>query len=186
MSPIQAHQMIYCMRQAVIAGTGQEEIGDKFPSPPFPPIAGKTGTTDDSTDAWFVGFTPELLMVCYIGFDTPRSLGPKMTGGRVAGPIWGKIFKRVHDLREDWKLSFDPPNGIETADICGDTGKRASELCGRWDHGPIYRGVPYLKGEAPREVCDGVPRRPIIAAGSESGGFVGGGSEEAPPFGFTR
>ena len=85
----------------------------------------------EASDAWFVGFTPELVIACYVGFDTPRTLGPKMTGGRVAGLIWAEVFRRIHATRDDWKMSFDPPVGAAEADICAETGKLVSETGGK-------------------------------------------------------
>lgn len=194
MSPIEALQMVYALRMAVVHGTGQAEIGSKFPSPPYPPIAGKTGTTNNNTDAWFVGFSPDLLIVSYVGHDTLRTLGPQMTGGRVAGPIWANIFKRVYETRDDWRMSFEQPSGIETVSICGETGKRISEVCGRWSHSPYYYNVPYKRGTAPKSQCDGVPSRYIIAPIRDTGGWVVSpdelGSEAPnnrdPTFGFTN
>ena len=52
------------------------------------PIAGKTGTTQDFADAWFSGFTPDLVTVVWVGYDNPASLGNNETGGAVAAPIW--------------------------------------------------------------------------------------------------
>jgi penicillin-binding protein 1A len=56
------------------------------------PIAGKTGSTNDFKDSWFVGFTPDLVVGVFVGFDNPRSLGPKETGSRVAIPIFKKFM----------------------------------------------------------------------------------------------
>ena len=55
-------------------------------------IAGKTGTTNESRDAWFIGFTPDLVVGVYAGFDEPRSLGPRETGSSVAAPIFGEFM----------------------------------------------------------------------------------------------
>ncbi|MCH8333111.1 PBP1A family penicillin-binding protein [Candidatus Sumerlaeota bacterium] len=173
--PVVAYQMITMLRQVVLTGTARRLIGASFPSPPYPPIGGKTGTTDNTTDAWFVGFTPDLVMVCYVGYDTPRSMGPQMTGGRVAGPIWAQIFKRIFTEREDWRMSFESPAGLETAEICARTGKRASEVCASRGH-KTYPGFPYRIGEAPRELCDGLPRRAIgEPAGARAGSLRSGG-----------
>ena len=132
-------------------------IGDRFPEGLYPPIAGKTGTTDNTTDAWFVGFTPDLVIVVYIGYDAPRTLGPQMTGGRVAGPIWANVFERVHALRDEWRMSFAAPLGLDYADICGRTGKLVSDVCRRGGHAPLYLKTPFKRGQAPRELCDGTP-----------------------------
>src|SRR6185295_16053569 len=56
------------------------------------PVAGKTGTTQDFTDAWFSGFTPDLLTTVWVGFDAPAPLGNIQTGGAVAGPIWREFM----------------------------------------------------------------------------------------------
>ncbi len=158
-----AAQMVYMLRQVVLNGTGKLPIGDRFPEGLYPPIAGKTGTTDNTTDAWFVGFTPDLVIVVYIGYDAPRTLGPQMTGGRVAGPIWANVFERVHALRDEWRMSFAAPLGLDYADICGRTGKLVSDVCRRGGHAPLYLKTPFKRGQAPRELCDGTPRPPIAA-----------------------
>ena len=159
--PIVAYQMQYILRQAVTRGTGQSTIGSRFASPPYPPIAGKTGTTNDCRDAWFAGFTPELVIVVQVGFDRPRPMGPRMTGSKVAGPIWADAFERVFETRSSWKMSFDVPNGVEFADICGWSGQRTSDLCHRWDH-TIYRNVPFPRGAAPAQTCAAGRRTPLI------------------------
>lgn len=190
MDPIVAYQMVYMLRQAVVGGTGRSQIGNKFSTPPYPPICGKTGTTDNTTDAWFVGFTPDIVMVCYVGYDTPRSMGPRMTGSRVAGPMWANIFRRIIPLREDWKMRFEKPTGIEFINICGYTGKIESDVCDRWDH-DVFAAVPYRKGTGPLEACDGEPREPIIARASYTEGWAkpwrgGDAKGDDTPFGFGR
>jgi penicillin-binding protein 1A len=59
------------------------------------PIAGKTGTTNDAKDVWFIGFTSNIVAGCYIGFDTPRSLGKKATGGGLCGPVFNDFMSSV-------------------------------------------------------------------------------------------
>lgn len=60
-------------------------------------VAGKSGTTNDNRDAWFAGYTPEMVIVVWVGFDQPLPLGEERTGGRVAGAIWGKLVKDLWD-----------------------------------------------------------------------------------------
>lgn len=160
--PIVAYQMQYILRQTVVTGTGRSPIGSKFPSPPSPPVAGKTGTTNDCRDAWFCGFTPDLVIVTQVGFDTPHPMGPQMTGGRVAGSIWAEAFAAILPTRQNWKLRFEEPPGVEYADISSDTGKRASEITSQYGH-MVYRNVPFHRGKAPRQQDDGVTMAPIIA-----------------------
>ncbi len=76
-------------------------------------IAGKTGTTQDFADAWFAGFTPDLVTVVWIGYDTPASLGDKQTGGAVAAPIWHDFMAGA--LKDRPNLKFVPPPGVTMA-----------------------------------------------------------------------
>lgn len=74
------------------------------------PVAGKTGTTNDHKDAWFIGFTPQLLVAVWVGFDNPRPLGRGETGGRAALPIWLRVMREA--LRGQPKLPFPQPAGV--------------------------------------------------------------------------
>jgi penicillin-binding protein 1A len=73
------------------------------------PVAGKTGTTNDYTDAWFMGFTPSLVMGVWVGFDEKVTLGDKETGGRVALPIWLDTMQQIYKDRKEIE-SFLPPD----------------------------------------------------------------------------
>jgi len=74
------------------------------------PAAGKTGTTNDCADAWFIGYTPQLVCGVWVGYDDHSTLGNKMTGGRVACPIWTDFMAEA--LRGQPKLDFNPPDNI--------------------------------------------------------------------------
>lgn len=171
LDPVSAAQTTYMMRQVVESGSAYRTIGREFPQPRYPQIAGKTGTTNRNAEAWFVGFTPELIMVCYVGFDKPRPMGSGMTGSRVAAPIWANIFRRVLETRDNWKMEFDLPIGVETYDICAVTGKGKASLCEIVGH-KIYKGVPYAISDPPRGECDLTPREPIIAPASMDQGWA--------------
>ena len=162
LDPLTAYQVQYLLRQVVRRGTGRSQIGNHFPSPPAPPICGKTGTTNDCRDAWFCGFTPELVIVCQVGFDRPRPMGPRMTGGRVTGPIWRAAFEGILQSRNHWSMTFETPEEFEFANICARTGKRAGTYCEADDHN-VYLNVPFRRGAAPGEMCDGSPSSPLIA-----------------------
>lgn len=84
-------------------------------------IAGKTGTTNNSFDSWFVGFSPDLVMAVYIGFDTPRSLGEEETGASVAMPVFIDFMKEA--IKEKPSIPFRIPNSIKLVKIDRDTGK---------------------------------------------------------------
>ena len=88
------------------------------------PIAGKTGTTNDNMDAWFLGFSPDLVVGVYVGFDQPSTLGDKETGGKVAAPIFGYFMSQT--LLEDTVNPFRIPEGIEMVRVNAITGETAS------------------------------------------------------------
>jgi penicillin-binding protein 1A len=75
------------------------------------PLGGKTGTTDDFTDAWFVGFDPDITVGVWVGYDVKRPLGPGETGAQAALPIWIDIMKEYIGDRKD-KPEFAPPGNI--------------------------------------------------------------------------
>ena len=101
-------QLITMMQGVVQRGTGAPVAKDLGR-----PIAGKTGTTQDFTDAWFGGFTPDLVTVVWVGFDNPASLGNNETGAAVAGPIWRDYM--VQALKGRPVLSFPQPPGVTMA-----------------------------------------------------------------------
>jgi penicillin-binding protein 1A len=86
------------------------------------PAAGKTGTTNESMDAWFVGFTPELLVGIWVGFDADRSLG-ELTGGRAATPIWTTFMRRALEGRP--VREFAQPEGVTLVRVDAQTGPLA-------------------------------------------------------------
>jgi len=106
--------------------------------------AGKTGTTNDLRDAWFVGFTPELLAVVWVGFDNNEPLS--LTGTQAALPIWTEFMKRALAGRPS--LPFEAPDGIAFAEIDRDTGKLALPTC------PRTYTESFLAGTEPREYCE--------------------------------
>jgi penicillin-binding protein 1A len=88
------------------------------------PIAGKTGTTNEEKDAWFIGFTPDLVVGVFVGFDTPRPMGKGNTGGHVAAPIFGEFVQAA--LGDTPPVPFRQPPGIKLVRISLKTGLRAS------------------------------------------------------------
>jgi penicillin-binding protein 1A len=107
-------QVVTMMRGVVLHGTGYE-AGKGLNRE----IAGKTGTTQDFNDAWFVGFTPDLVTAVWIGFDTPASLGKDETGGSVAAPIWHDFMEIA--LKNRPVLPFRVPDGVKLATWSGNT-----------------------------------------------------------------
>ncbi|GAC1477189.1 MAG: hypothetical protein NVS1B4_19450 [Gemmatimonadaceae bacterium] len=105
------------MREAVDRGTG---AAVRSHLSPLIPAAGKTGTTNDNTDVWFVGMTPEIVAGVWLGFDAPRPIGSRVAGGSLAAPIWGRMMARWYRGRQsaDW----NPPPGLVTAVLARRTG----------------------------------------------------------------
>src|SRR5262249_13391801 len=87
--------------------------------------AGKTGTTNDLRDAWFVGFTPELLTVVWVGFDDNQPVG--LSGAQAALPIWTPFMMRA--LAGRTNVPFELPEGVGFAEICTASGKLPGPLC---------------------------------------------------------
>jgi penicillin-binding protein 1B len=106
--------------------------------------AGKTGTTNDLRDAWFVGFTPELLTVVWVGFDDNQPVG--LSGAQAALPIWTQFMKAALAGYPD--APFEAPDGITFIDIDPDTGKLAAPGCPR-----TFREA-FLAGTEPTDVCE--------------------------------
>ena len=87
------------------------------------PLAGKTGTTNEEKDAWFMGYSPDLVAGVFVGYDTPRAMGKGMTGGQVAAPIFGEFMKMALDGKPI--TPFRQPPGIVLARVNPKTGLRA-------------------------------------------------------------
>jgi penicillin-binding protein 1A len=89
------------------------------------PAGGKTGTTDEGRDAWFVGVTPEIAAGIWIGFDQPRTIVPGADAARLAVPAWGRWMAAVDEGGVPWR----PPPGVERASVDGVTGRVMSANC---------------------------------------------------------
>jgi penicillin-binding protein 1B len=138
-SPESAFLVTDILRTAIDAGTGREIRARGLAVD----LAGKTGTTNDTRDAWFVGYTPELLAVVWVGYDDNHELG--LSGAEAALPIWARFMKAA--VAGEDRDSFLPPAGIAVAEIDPATGKRATKSCPR-----RVREV-FRKETAPRELC---------------------------------
>lgn len=115
-------------------------------------LAGKTGTTNGYTDAWFIGFSPEYCIGVWVGYDDPgRSLGAGATGAEVALPIWIDIFKKIDELklRGTPKASFDAPRDIVIIPMDLMSGRRGIGPCGR------VVEEAFIAGQEPDKDCSG-------------------------------
>jgi penicillin-binding protein 1A len=95
------------------------------------PLAGKTGTTDDFTDAWFIGYTPDLVVGVWVGFDTKKSLGSRETGAHAALPIWQEFMQEA--LRDTPPLPFPDAADVTRVTVDRATGLRANSSAGCTD-----------------------------------------------------
>ncbi len=143
--PTIAYELAHVMRGTVDRGTAF--AAHTLP----PPIAGKTGTTNGYTDAWFIGFTPDYTMGVWVGYDDPsRSLGGGATGAEVALPIWIDIEKRFTDMKlRTPRPDFDMPPGIVIAPMDLKSGRRGI--------GPCEKVIQeaFVAGQEPDKDCSG-------------------------------
>ncbi len=118
MDPVTAYQLSSMMQGVVDRGTAASTVGAHFDVP----ISGKTGTTNDSKDAWFIGFTPKIVAGCYIGFDTPRPMGQGAYGGTLCGPVFTEFMKVA--LENHGSFKRPQPPGTVMVKIDRYTGQR--------------------------------------------------------------
>jgi penicillin-binding protein 1A len=119
--PFTAYQITSMMRGVVERGTATV-IKRMVPNVP---VAGKTGTTNDEKDAWFVGFTPDLVVGVFVGYDTPRPMGKGMTGGHVAAPIFANFIKAAIAENRVVPTVFRQPPGIKIVRVSLRTGLKS-------------------------------------------------------------
>ncbi len=116
--PHTAYQMTSILEGVIQRGTAKSlrKLGR--------PIAGKTGTTNEEKDAWFIGYSPDLVVGVFVGYDTPRPMGKGQTGGRVAAPVFASFMKEA--LADTPPAPFRIPPGIKLIRVDLHTGLRAS------------------------------------------------------------
>jgi len=120
LTPQTAYMITHLLKDVIRSGTGTKAQALNRPA------AGKTGTTNDNFDVWFVGFTPSLVAVVWIGFDQGRSLGAREMGGHAATPVWVDYMQEALAGRP--VLDFQVPDGIAFAQIDQKTGKLKRKL----------------------------------------------------------
>ncbi len=118
LDPMTAYQITSMMEGVVQRGTATSVRAVERP------VAGKTGTTNDEKDAWFMGFTPDLAVGVFVGFDNPKPMGRGATGGQVAAPIFTDFVKKA--LADGPPVEFRVPRGLQLIAINRRTGGRAS------------------------------------------------------------
>ena len=113
----------------------------------YHPAGGKTGTTQNWTDAWFVGFSKQIAAGVWMGVDDPRvSLGEGQDGSKAALPAWASFMAKAHDTLGYRRVNFDRPDGVIDYTICSTTKDRPTNLC------PTEKEI-FIKGTEPSQVC---------------------------------
>ncbi len=155
LSPATAFVTTQMLKDVLVYGTAKnlKKFGQEYPS------AGKTGTTDDYRDAWFVGYTPRLVTGVWVGHDKPRPGGRGFTGGAISAPIWRQFMRSA--LAGKPSVDFQKPDLVVSARIDPSTGYLAASAC------PRQKEEFYVSGTEPTEYCP-------IHGGS---GGTGGGSD---------
>ena len=105
--------------------------------------AGKTGTTEQKNDAWFVGYTPQLCCAVWVGYDQGKAAN--LFGGSAAGPIWAAFIRNASSKLPE--QDFNQPNGVELMNICLDSGLVATEYC------PRQSRMAFMKNNPPQDIC---------------------------------
>lgn len=137
--PATTFLVTHMMRSVLNEGTGASARSAGFALD----AAGKSGTTNDLRDAWFVGFTPELLTVVWVGLDNNQPLG--LSGGQAALPIWTSFMMKALAGRPN--IGFNAPDGVTFVDIDRDTGELATPVC------PRVTVEAFLAGTEPPASC---------------------------------
>lgn len=138
-----AYLMAHLLQGVIDAGTGYgaRQAGFKRPA------GGKTGTTNEYTDAWFIGFTPQLVVGVWVGFDDNTPLGHYLTGSQAALPIWTEFMIAAHDSAGLPEKGFYKPAGIVSKRICTDSKLLATDYC------PNVIEEEFISGTEPRTTC---------------------------------
>ncbi|HUE95133.1 MAG TPA: penicillin-binding protein 1A, partial [Longimicrobiaceae bacterium] len=157
LDPAVAFVLTTMLQDVVDRGTGSAVRAVGFRAP----AAGKTGTTNDASDVWFVGYTPEIAAGIWIGLDEPATIVRGASGGTLAAPVWGRMMNRIYANRsapEGWR----PPSGVTTAEVDRVTGAAVSQACPA--QGPVYTEY-FIRSSPPRQYCPEYDYEPRITYG---------------------
>jgi penicillin-binding protein 1A len=143
------------------------------------PAAGKTGTTNESADAWFVGYTPDVAAAVWMGFDQPKRIMYGADGGKLSAPVWGKVmagYYADHPIPAAWT----PPPGVVSVTVDVSTGQRATAQCPP----ELVRDEWFLSGTEPVAYCE--LHQPGVGSWlrrrfHDIGNLLGGGRDEMEP-----
>ena len=137
----EAYQITSMLKSVVDGGTGRL-VRDRGVREP---VAGKTGTTNDGTDVWFVGYTPTVVAAVWFGYDAPRPIASAASGGRLAAPAWAAFY--LDGWRERSPSDWTPPAGMLSRTIDAFNGDLANEWC------PVAQREWFRTGTEPTRIC---------------------------------
>ena len=190
MDPVTAYQLTSMMTGVVTRGTARKTVNLRVPT------AGKTGTTNDAKDVWFVGFTSNIVAGCYIGYDQPRSLGRSASGGGMCGPVFQRFMSKA--VKKYGGGKFRVPDGCEFIKIdrftgarlgSGASGNNVVSECFREgefiDFGVTFDGgfamgadlplVEEVGGPVIKEVTTSSGKKAVVGRKATIGNVIGGG-----------
>jgi penicillin-binding protein 1A len=170
MDPAVSWLLTDMLREVVDRGTGYNARNPAVGNLPYTiPAAGKTGTTNDATDVWFVGYTPDLLAGVWVGLDNPRNIVRGATGGGIAVPVWARVVRTAYEGREP-PAEWPRPPGVVSRRVSGT--RVLTDDCPWGGEGTALfaaRFAPEATCEAPRELPDRMvdptphlPGRPVF------------------------
>ena len=142
LNPETAFIMTTMLKDVVQRGTGgRSRWKYRF----WRPAGGKTGTTNDNGDAWFMGFTPQIVCGVWVGFDQRATMAAHHTGSGAALPIWARFMKAAHDTLGLPELDFERPEGVAEVELCNETHQLATRWC------PGHYTEYFREGQVPPE-----------------------------------
>ncbi len=160
--------MTDALRDVVRHGSAVGSVGSRINFP----AGGKTGTTNDGFDVWFIGFTPDLVTGVWIGFDQPRKIKANAQGGILAAPAWTAMMREVYE-RRDIPAPWPRPDGLTALDIDKTTGYKATPFCPK----DVHYIESFIPGTEPTAFCP--IHSPFGAVGAA--GPLGGTAPDGAP-----
>jgi penicillin-binding protein 1A len=144
MDTLHAWLMTDVLRDVVRHGTAVGSVGARINFP----AGGKTGTTNDGNDVWFIGFTPDMVTGMWIGFDQPKKIKANAQGGVLAAPAWTAMMNEVYE-RRTIPAAWARPAGLAALDIDKTTGYKATPFCPK----DVHYIESFIHGTEPTQFC---------------------------------
>ncbi len=144
MSTQHAWLMMSVLRDVVLNGTAAGSVGARINFP----AGGKTGTTNDGNDVWFIGFTPDLVTGFWMGFDQPTKIIANAQGGRLAAPAWTTLMREIYE-RRPVPGGWGRPDGLTVTEVDITTGYKATAMCPP----EVHYMESFIPGTEPAEYC---------------------------------